>query len=219
MTTQVAPRQQTTRTVTRPSRATIVAAGESVEILPDSGGVLSIHSGMLKMVATRADGRHSILRLCFQGEVIPFRVGPYTLDPWAISFIAVSDSTVTLLEGSQVGALLSDTAAARALLGAFAGEIRISHERSTRQKLLEGTQRAAATLCSLAERLGEPCPEGVVVEFPLTQAELAEVTGLARETFSRALRSFILRGWLLADRGSFIITNESALRSHAGFGP
>jgi CRP-like cAMP-binding protein len=111
--------------------------------------------------------------------------------------------------------LLTDQEAAIALFGAVARNIRQSLDRGMRQKLGDCRTRAASTICLLADQLGVHQSDRLVVHHQLTHGELAQLSGMARETFSGCVRALIERGWLLSDRQSFVILDEAALRKRA----
>lgn len=51
-------------------------------------------------------------------------------------------------------------------------------------------------------------------ELRMTQQELAQELGTAREVVSRTLKSFETRGWIRLGRGTVTILNPAALQSH-----
>ena len=51
-------------------------------------------------------------------------------------------------------------------------------------------------------------------DLHLTQQELAQELGTAREVVSRSLKSFEMKGWIQLGRGTIKILNPSALRAH-----
>lgn len=51
-------------------------------------------------------------------------------------------------------------------------------------------------------------------ELKMTQQELAQELGTAREVVSRTLKSFEARGWLRSGRGTMTILDPAALQSH-----
>lgn len=52
------------------------------------------------------------------------------------------------------------------------------------------------------------------VELQMTQQEVAQELGTAREVVSRALKSFETRGWIALGRGTVSILNPAALTTH-----
>lgn len=77
----------------------------------------------------------------------------------------------------------------------------------------EPRARLAHLLLELSSEFGE-APEGGAgrrVRFRLTQADLAQMIGLARETVSRLLTEFGQRGWVGRDHGRLVILDRPAL--------
>ena len=54
------------------------------------------------------------------------------------------------------------------------------------------------------------------IALHMTQQEVAQELGTAREVVSRTLKSFETRGWINIGRGSVAITNSVALRNYGG---
>lgn len=67
--------------------------------------------------------------------------------------------------------------------------------------------RVCARLAELAERYGKIDGEGVVVNSPVTQSDLAAWAGLSREAVVKALRTLRRLGWL-ETRGRMITIRE-----------
>lgn len=66
---------------------------------------------------------------------------------------------------------------------------RLEETRQALRRLSGGTveQRVAATLLTLADRLGEPRRGAVLLQLPLTRSDLAAMTGSTTESVSRAM--------------------------------
>jgi CRP/FNR family transcriptional regulator len=75
--------------------------------------------------------------------------------------------------------------------------------------------RLARVLLRLAEEHGEPTPEGVLIDLPLTHQELAELIGSTRETTSLTLGAFTREGLLTRQRRRFLVHDVAALRQRA----
>ncbi|HME70394.1 MAG TPA: Crp/Fnr family transcriptional regulator [Myxococcota bacterium] len=56
--------------------------------------------------------------------------------------------------------------------------------------------RVARILLELAEDFGRPEVDGILIEIPLTQGELATLVGSVRQTVNDALRQFEQAGWI-----------------------
>lgn len=54
-------------------------------------------------------------------------------------------------------------------------------------------------------------------EIQMTQQEVAQELGTAREVVSRTLKSFELKGWISLGRGSIVVREQAALDQHGNF--
>ena len=75
--------------------------------------------------------------------------------------------------------------------------------------------RVAWRLHELAERFGEGTPEGIEVELPLSQEQLASWCGASREATVKALAALRTLGCVSTGRRSVVIHDAEALRRHA----
>jgi CRP-like cAMP-binding protein len=75
--------------------------------------------------------------------------------------------------------------------------------------------RLAARMLELAERYGEPAPDGVEIVSPLSQEDLAAWTGASRAGVAEALRAMRELGWLRTERRRYTICDVDALRARA----
>ncbi len=74
------------------------------------------------------------------------------------------------------------------------------------------TGRVAARLVEMAERFGEPTPDGVRIALPFSQDELAGWIGASREAVSKALGVLRSAGAIRTSRMSVIVRDLDALR-------
>lgn len=74
--------------------------------------------------------------------------------------------------------------------------------------------RSAVTLLDLKEKYGKPAPSGVVIDAEITQHELADLVGTAREMVSRVLARFRKMSAIAFDKsGKIVIVNEEKLKN------
>lgn len=76
-------------------------------------------------------------------------------------------------------------------------------------------RRIAATLLKLAEKLGEPHEEGLLIQMPLSRQDVADMTGTTPETASRILSQLRKQGVIRSGRQWIAIGDEEALRELA----
>ena len=78
------------------------------------------------------------------------------------------------------------------------------------------TGRVAARLVEMAERFGQPAPDGVKIGLPFSQDELAGWTGASREAVSKALGVLRSAGEIRTGRMTVVVKNLEALRRRSG---
>jgi CRP/FNR family cyclic AMP-dependent transcriptional regulator len=69
--------------------------------------------------------------------------------------------------------------------------------------------RLSELLLSLAERYGDPCPEGTRIRYRFSHRELASLIGVSRETVTHTLRDFRHQG-LVANAGGYLVVREAS---------
>ena len=89
----------------------------------------------------------------------------------------------------------------------------LSDARSTVTEHSAGTvaQRVVGVLLRLAEKFGERTPRGVLIQMPLTRADLASMAGSTPESVSRVMSRFRAAGAIESGRRWTIITNRDTL--------
>jgi CRP-like cAMP-binding protein len=75
-----------------------------------------------------------------------------------------------------------------------------------------GAQRLAGLLLDLADQHGVQQKDGMEIEMPLSQAELASLAGTSRATVTRALSNWRRRGLIRTGQRHITITNRDGLR-------
>jgi CRP-like cAMP-binding protein len=151
-------------------------------------GAWVVRSGRLLMETVDPEGRRLALDLLGRGDLVGGPPG------WAAD-ASVTATIETWLAPAGPAALRDGLARrahrATALAGALAWD--------------PVPERIAARFDDLAERFGRPLRDARVVRIPLTQEEIASLTGSTRETVNRALAGLRRRGRLLQVDGAFLV--------------
>jgi CRP/FNR family transcriptional regulator, cyclic AMP receptor protein len=190
-------------------------AGETLFEQGDvAASLFVVESGSLKVVRRAAGGRSQILALMGPGDVF----GEMSLLDGS-----VRDGTVTsvtdceVLELSQVAfdeLLATSPELTRWLMGLIAQRLRESNEVVSDMVFAGVPARVARLLLRLSDRLGREDEDGAVaVDHRLTQDELAQHVGAARETVNKALAGFSARGWIRVEQRSITILDAEPLRA------
>ena len=181
--------------------------------LGDPGGLLYIiESGKVKIYFPNPEGQEVVLAIlgrndCF-GELALFDDAPRsataeTLEP---TFV------YTLHREEFMRHLENNPNFAVTMLSTLAKQIRQMNEQISDVFFLDLPGRLARKLLNLAETHGEATSDGVLIPLPLTQTDLAEMTGATRVSVNKALRRFRNAGWVSVSGRRFTIHNTEALK-------
>ncbi len=171
--------------------------------------------GKVKLGQTSPDGRESLLAVLGPGEVFGelslFDPGPRTATATAITDTVV----VGLGHGDLRPWLTGRPEVAEALLQALAQRLRRTNEALADLVFSDVPGRVAKQLLDLADKFGQPGPDGVLVHHDLTQEELAQLVGASRETVNKALADFTQRGWIEVNQRQVLLIDMERLARRA----
>jgi CRP/FNR family cyclic AMP-dependent transcriptional regulator len=173
------------------------ARGEVIFDEGDPGDKLfAVIEGKVKLARTASDGRENLQAICGPGEMF----GELSLfDPGnrTAGAVAVTDTILTSLAHDELRPWITGRPdVAVQLLQALAKRLRRTNDVLADLVFSDVPARVAKALLGLADRFGQPSPEGIHVAHDLTQEELAQLVGASRETVNKALADFSTRGWL-----------------------
>lgn len=120
--------------------------------------------------------------------------------------ISASDFRAVLEEHPRIAlAVLDDLA------------VRLEEAQQTVRRLSSGTveQRVASALLALADKVGEPRGDSVLLQLPLTRSDLAAMTGTTTESVSRVLSRLRRQGLVETGRRWTAVSDREALADRA----
>jgi CRP-like cAMP-binding protein len=176
--------------------------------------VFVIERGWVMITSVAPGGREIVLGLRGPTDVIG---DMSALDgaPRSATALAAGEVEATVAPGSALTRALSDAATAMELLRLLANRLRDADRKRLEFASLDTLGRVAWRLHELAERFGEATPEGIEVELPLSQEQLASWCGASREATVKALAALRTLGCVSTGRRSVVIHDAEALRRHA----
>jgi CRP-like cAMP-binding protein len=138
-------------------------------------------------------------------------------EPRSASAIALEPVEAAIVRAAEVSrALEEDASFAREMLRALAARLRDADRRRVEFATLDTLARVSRRLLELAERFGEPGPDGdTVVALPLSQEELASWCAASRESTAKALRTLRDVGTITTGRRTVTIADAGALARYA----
>lgn len=126
---------------------------------------------------------------------------------------AVEDTHALIIFRQNFISLIQKTPAmALGMLTELSDRLRVTTENISNLTFFDAYGKVAQCLLSLADKLGTREEDGVTMQLTLSRQELANMSGLSRETFARILKEFQVRGCLKVQGKKIVILNEKVMR-------
>ena len=192
------------------------ARGDIVFDEGDQGDKLyAVIEGKIKIARTAADGRENLQTVCGPGEMFG-ELSLFDPRPRTAGAVAITDSVLASLSHDALRPWIVQHAdVALQLLQALVQRLRRTNDVMADLVFSDVPSRVAKALLGLAERFGQPSPEGIHVVHDLTQEELAQLVGASRETVNKALADFSGRGWIRIESRAVVIKDIEGLSRRA----
>jgi CRP-like cAMP-binding protein len=193
-------------TLARVSRLKRAPKGTIVFFQADpANAVYLVWRGTIAIQLENPDGRELVINEMALGDCFG-ELGVLTGEPHSTSAEAIVDSEVLLIPRSPFLAVLEqEPRLALRLLKITALRLQNSSKREEALAFHDAQQRLARLLLRLDALAND---KGYLT---LSQEELAQRTGLTRQTVATILGRWRRRGWLLTGRGHIVLLNQSEL--------
>jgi len=167
-----------------------------------------IINGKVKVTRVGKDGKEAILSMHGSGEffgevaLIDGRTAPAAV-------LAVENSNVAIISKEHFYSLLyTQRKVLENLLKILCSRLREAWQKIEMLTFNDAAQRLKMLLNILAETYGEKTPEGTVLHVRLIHQDIADMTGLARETVTRVLDKWKKNGEIEVLRNKYIRLND-----------
>ena len=178
----------------------------------DPGGALHIiETGQVKIVIQSQDGEELLVDILHEGN---FFGELALLDgyPRTATALALRNTTTRMLGREQfLNFLKSSAEAAVGVSIALAERLRESDERLAEIVFFDLSVRLGRRLLRLARTYGHRSPEGIVLDIPLSQRELAAFVGATRQSVNKALSQWERDGIVRREGRSLILLDPQKL--------
>ncbi len=153
-------------------------------------GLYVLCSGRVKLTRSTSRGHQRLVAIVDPGMLIE----RHTFQDGAVHEVtcqALEPSQVCVIDRDQYLALLSRRGGlAVNVIKLLSRQMRVTLEEVDRVAFLTARERLARLLLELAERYGEPRPNGCTIMLALKREELAQMAAMTLETTVRLLKSF-----------------------------
>jgi CRP/FNR family transcriptional regulator, cyclic AMP receptor protein len=176
-----------------------------------STGIYILQSGYVKITSSTTNDRTAMIDIMAAGDLIgefaTIDGGPRSTTVTAatnlISRFIPKDEFVRLREHHRHIASAVDRS--------MTAKLRLNNCRRTDMIPPEAKVRLCRVLARLADRYGTPCDEGLRIKVPITQEDIASLTGCSTAAVQRAFRFLRDRRIVANGRGPLVITNSRLL--------
>lgn len=167
--------------------------------------------GRLKVVQVTSQGEQVLVRFTLPGEVCGIAVA-FKRPDYPASAIAVVDS-LALAWPSESWDGLCARAPALALntLRTVGQRLQDAHSLIREISTEQAERRVANALLRLVGQAGKKTADGIVIAFPLTRQDMADMTGLTVYTVSRIMSAWDTQGLVESGRQSILVRNPHRL--------
>ena len=191
----------------RASRAWRVPKGKTLFNQSDPAeAVYVVRSGCVAILLGSLDGRELVINEMRAGDCFG-ELALVTGQPRSTSAVAREASEViSIPREAFLAELEAEPKLMRHVLETTARRLRVSSERESALAFLDAPARLAQVLLRLDRQVST---DGYMT---ISQEELAQRVGLARQTVAKTLGQWRRAGWLLTGRGKIVLLNRAALR-------
>lgn len=168
-----------------------------------------VRSGEIAILLTTLDGRELVINELHPGECFG-ELALLTNEPRSASALARKDSEIVILPRAEfLSELERQPKLMRHVLEVTAQRLRASTERERALAFFDAPARLAHILLELDRAASD---KGYIT---LSQDELAQRVGVARQTTAKILGQWRRAGWLLTGRGKIVLLDRASLRKRA----
>jgi CRP/FNR family transcriptional regulator, nitrogen oxide reductase regulator len=160
---------------------------------------LLVH-GRVRAYRLTPDGQQIVLRFVGPGELfgIAMAIGSPT---YPANAVAVVESVAIVWPVSAWKALAARfPALALSTMQTMGGRLQEAHTRMTEMATEEVARRVAHTLLRLAQQAGRKTKEGVLIDFPISRQDIAEMSSTTLHTVSRIMSAWEQEGLVESGR-------------------
>jgi CRP/FNR family transcriptional regulator, cyclic AMP receptor protein len=182
----------------------------------DAGSVIVLLAGRAKITLLSSSGREVIVAVRGPGDLLG-ELAALIDAPRSATVVTIEQVDALIVSGSAFAAFLERTPrVALVILRIVADRLLYAEVQEVQFATHDVVGRVAHRLAELTERYGVASAEGIVLDVPLSQEELASWTGASREAVNKALQ--VLRSLHMIETGRRRLTvlDAEGLRRLAG---
>ncbi|MBA4204269.1 MAG: Crp/Fnr family transcriptional regulator [Polymorphum sp.] len=168
-------------------------------------------SGRLKVIQTTPDGQQVVVRHVNPGDIFGIARAMRRPD-YPATATAIVDSLALAWPSNQWEAFIarSPTLALNALQ-TVGQRLQDAHTRILELSTEEVERRVAHAVLRLVRQAGKKTEEGILIDFPVTRQDIAEMTGTTLHTVSRVMTAWEAKGLVQSSRKRVVVVDPHRL--------
>ncbi|MBA5775697.1 Crp/Fnr family transcriptional regulator [Stappia sp. F7233] len=167
--------------------------------------------GRLKVVQTTVDGQQVVVRHVSPGDIFGIARAMRRTD-FPATAIAVVDSLMLAWPSSQWESFIARSPVlAMNALQTVGQRLQDAHTRIRELSTEEVERRVAHALLRLVQQAGRKTDEGILIDFPITRQDIAEMTGTTLHTVSRVMTGWEAKGLVASARKKVLVKDAHKL--------
>ncbi len=174
--------------------------------------LIIIKSGLVKISLVDSNNHEFIIKTFsvydFFGEMSLLDGGPRSATATAVE----DTKALIIFRENFIGLIQKNPSVALGMLSELSIRLRTTTENISNLTFFDAYGKVAQCLLDLADKIGQREDGGVAIQLTLSRQELANMSGLSRETFARILKEFQVRGCLKVQGKKILILNEKVMR-------
>jgi CRP/FNR family transcriptional regulator, cyclic AMP receptor protein len=185
----------------------IFMSGEPAE------AVYIVRRGKVKISKVTQDGKEHIIHIMSDGDVFA-EACLFGIQPYPANAEAIEDSDICMIKNKDLEELLvSQPKMAVQIIKIMAKRLKMISMQVENLALRDAFGKTASLLIRLLRNEGIQLKDGALLRTTLSRQDMANMVGLSRETFTRALSKLKQDKAIDIDKEQIIITNVEKLES------
>lgn len=168
--------------------------------------------GRLKVVQTTLHGQQVVVRHVSPGDIFGIARAMRRPDYPATAIAVVDSLTLVWPSGHWEAFIARSPVLALNALQTVGQRLQDAHARIRELSTEEVERRVAHALLRLVQQAGRKTEEGILIDFPVTRQDLAEMTGTTLHTVSRVMTAWEAKGIVASARKKVVV--RAAHRLH-----
>jgi CRP/FNR family cyclic AMP-dependent transcriptional regulator len=180
-----------------------------------SDRVFVLLKGRVKLACLTQEGQEILVAVRGPGDLLG-ELSAIDGQPRSATGMALDEVEALVISPSDFGALLEQQpGVSLAIARILSWRLRDADRKRVEFAAQDSIGRLASRLVELLERFGEPAEDGVRIDLPISQDELAGWTGCSRDAITKALYTMRDLGWLETGRRTILVKDADALKARA----